>query len=102
MKRLATLGVLFAATGLGGCVYAPPLIYGKVLGPVTATSEAGPASKTGRACSQSILGIAAFGDGSINAAKRAGGITTVVSVDFESTNVLLGIYSQFCTVVKGN
>ena len=102
MKRLAMLGMLCAATGLGGCVYYPPLIYGKVMGPVTATSQSVAGAKTGRACAQSVLGIAAFGNASIDAAKKAGGITSVVSVDFESTTVLFGVYAQFCSVVKGN
>jgi TRL (tRNA-associated locus)-like protein len=90
---------------LWGCAYAlAPVssgIYGKVSGPVSATSNTGPATKTGRACANSVLGIVASGDASIEAAKRAGNITTVHTVDFESTNVLF-LYASFCTVVHGN
>jgi hypothetical protein len=37
-------------------------------------------SKTGEACAKSILGIVAFGDGSIEAAKKQGGIHEITSV----------------------
>lgn len=97
--------LLFLGLGaLSGCAYAfAPVssgVYGKVGGPITATSQAGPATKTGRACAKSILGIVANGDASIEAAKRAGNITNVVSVDFESENILL-VYATFCTIVRG-
>lgn len=98
LLALLTLGAL------SGCAYAfAPVssgVYGKVGGPITATSHAGPATKTGRACAKSILGIVANGDASIEAAKRAGNITQVVSVDFESENILL-VYATFCTIVRG-
>ena len=47
------------------------------------------------------LGIIATGDASIDAAKKAGGITNVASVDHDSTSIL-GLFATFCTVVKGN
>ena len=97
---LSLTGVL----AVSGCAYAasPVLggLYTKVSGPVNATSsQAG--NKTGRVCASSILGIIATGDASIDAAKKAGGITSVTSVDFESTSIL-GLYATFCTIVHGN
>jgi len=57
-------------------------------------------TKTGEACATGILGIAAFGDASLDAAKKAGGITDVHSVEFRGLSIL-GIYTQGCTVAHG-
>jgi len=104
LRRAAMVSTAPVVGLLSACAYAlAPVtssIYGKVRGPIAATSQATPATKTGRACSNSILGIVATGDASIDAAKRAGDITSVASVDFESTNVLF-LYASFCTVVRG-
>lgn len=64
------------------------------------TGETG--EKVGRACTMNILGVAAWGDGSIAAAKKNGGITTVATVDEELLNVLGIIYGEYCTVVTGS
>jgi len=58
-------------------------------------------SKTGQACATSIMGVAAYGDASVAAAKQAGGIATVSHVDHDLYNVL-GIYAKTCTVVVGD
>lgn len=98
-------GVVAAAAAvlLTGCAYAAsPLtggLYNNVQGPITASGAAG--SKMGKACANSILGIVATGDASIDAARRAGNITNVSSVDHESTSIL-GLYATFCTIVRGN
>jgi hypothetical protein len=47
------------------------------------------------------MGLVSWGDASINAAKNAGQIKQVASVDFDTTNVL-AIFGSFCTVVRGN
>lgn len=60
------------------------------------------ATKQGRSCSTGILGLAAWGDASVDAAKKAGGISTVHSVEYESTAVLGFIYVDVCTVVHGS
>jgi len=59
------------------------------------------APKTGRACATGILGLAAFGDASLDAAKKAGGITSVHSIEYEGTAVLGVLYVSSCTVVHG-
>lgn len=56
-------------------------------------------TKTGRACAKNILGIFATGDMSIEAAKKAGNITTITSVTKEISNMI--VMSDVCTVVKG-
>ena len=65
------------------------------------TSGAGKTGdKHGEACATGILNIVAFGDASLDAAKKAGGITEVHSVEFHGTNIL-GIYMQGCTEAHG-
>lgn len=74
-------------------------IYTGVSAPVSATSnQAG--SREGRSCASSILGIIATGDASIEAARRAGGISQISAVDEETTSVL-GVYASYCTIVRG-
>ncbi|TGJ99682.1 TRL-like family protein [Leptospira semungkisensis] len=57
---------------------------------------------TGTACSRSILGLVAFGDSSLTAAKANGKITKIAAVNYEQFAVLEGVYHSFCTVVSGN
>jgi hypothetical protein len=59
-----------------------------------------PGDKFGESCATGILAIAAFGDASIDAAKKSAGITEVHTVDLHQTNIL-GIYTQGCTQVHG-
>ena len=58
------------------------------------------ASKEGKACAQSIMGLVAQGDASISAAKAAGGITQVSHIDYTAHSIL-GVVADFCTIVKG-
>ncbi len=98
LKLIAAGVVLFVA----GCqpVASPVigLIYLDAKGPIAVTQATG--TREGKACAQSILGLFATGDASIEAAKRAGGIQEVASVDLHSTSTL-GIVSEFCTIVRG-
>jgi hypothetical protein len=90
---------------LGGCAMASggngsatgSLYSGYKMGGVVGN---GAGTKTGEACVSSILGIVATGDGSISAAKAAGGITQVAHVDHDNFSVL-GLYAKTCTVVVG-
>lgn len=71
--------------------------------PMDQTQVQGPGKsddKTGEACSTGYLGVVAMGDASLAAAKKAGGITDVHTVDFRVFNIL-GVYVQGCTVVHG-
>lgn len=64
-----------------------------------ATTESD-ATKEGKACARSIMGLVAQGDASISAAKAAGGITEVAHIDYTAHSIL-GIVADFCTIVKG-
>lgn len=103
--RLLTLALLVLAAPLSGCIpvvatTSGPLgpVYTSTSGPLLATSNAR-SSKVGRAESTGILGVA-FGDASIAAAQRNGGISTIHHVDYEVTWVL-GVYAKYTTVVYG-
>lgn len=72
--------------------------YTNVQSGVGATPQVGP--KVGEACASSILGVVATGDSSIEAARRAGGITSIASIDEKNTGIL-GIYATHCTIVRG-
>lgn len=94
---------LLAASGLVGCAMADSRTTGFLYND-TAHGELvlpGTGAKKGMACQTSILGAVATGDASIEAAKKAGGITKVTSVDATS-NSILGFYAKYCTVVRGN
>jgi TRL-like protein family len=104
MRQLFALGVIgLGLLGLTGCqpVAAPVMgilsldtKYGWV-----ATTNAN-ATKEGKACATTVMGLVASGDASIAAAKAAGGITEVSSID-HSAKSLLGITAEWCTIVKG-
>ncbi len=99
--------MLAIATGivlLSGCAgVASPVGNGmfvtNVQGPVVATTNAD-VSKSGKACMSNVLGWFATGDASITKAAANGVITEIAVVDHTSFS-LLGLYSQYCTVVKG-
>jgi len=62
----------------------------------------GPApTKEGKACATTVLGLVGTGDASIEAAKANGGITTISHVD-HSAKSTLGIFGEWCTIVRGN
>ena len=57
-------------------------------------------AKSGEACMSSIFGLVATGDASIEAAKKAGGITQIAYVDHDQFSVV-GVYATSCTIVHG-
>jgi hypothetical protein len=86
--------------------YPVGIIYSATQAPSTidrveASGDNKAAPKMGRACSTGILGLAAFGDASLDAAKKQGGITSVHSVEYEATAVLGPVYVVACTIVHG-
>jgi len=114
MKRFAltTLGVLAlassgcAAAGLGGDRPPPGLFYSGVKGiafPTEAqvTDGVRPGPKQGQACTSGVLGFAAWGDMSLDAAKKAGGITRVDTIDFSQFAILGLAYVKNCIVITG-
>ncbi len=101
------LGKALAAIAVGillcGCVpvYTPlvGIVMTDVTGPIMSNGKVG--AKEGRACAQSILMLFAQGDASIAAAAKAGGIRKIDTVDHYS-RTMLGIVSDFCTIVRGS
>ena len=102
-RRSLAIGLILAVALAfsAGCVQSPTgpgLIYMNVKGPL------GPAggestSRKGKSCARVILALFAWGDASIESAKRDGAITTVTTMDHESFN-LIG-FGSFCTIVYG-
>lgn len=104
MKKLflTTLSLGVAVALFSGCASTAPVgaLYTDAKLPTTATSASG-ASKVGEATCTSILGLVAMGDCSVDAAAEAGHIGSIKSVDSKVFSIL-GIYSTYTTVVKGN
>jgi hypothetical protein len=102
--RWIALVTLVAALALPGClaVHGPPigLLCTYAQGPVAVASDAPLADpKVGRAESHSAL-LFTYGDASIAAAMKQGGITRVHHVDYEVKS-LFGVFTEFTTVVYG-
>jgi hypothetical protein len=97
MKYIALLGIVLM---LAGCATYWPMGLLYTEGKMGAQADNGAADRTGRACMQSYLGLVAFGDASIEAAKATGGIKEIVSINYEVKNIL-GVYGEYCLVVKG-
>ena len=95
--------VLIAALFLSGCAMtmtpAVGMLYSDVKGPHVATSNPGYA-KVGIAKAESILGLIATGDASIEAAMKNGGIKKVHHVDYHTRNIL-GVYAELTVFVYG-
>ncbi|MGA6828262.1 TRL-like family protein [Nitrospira sp. NS4] len=104
MKQTLVIGLLgLGVIAITGCqpVASPlmGLIYNETKFGYEATQSPN-ATKEGKACANTIMGLVATGDASITAAKAAGGITEVSHVD-HSAKSTLGIVAEFCTIVKG-
>ena len=56
-------------------------------------------SKTGEACGKNILGIFSYGDSSIEAARKAGNISKITTIDKKIKNNVFT--SEVCTIVRG-
>jgi hypothetical protein len=100
MKLSYLVGGLAIAGMISGCASPMPMgaLYTELKLPVTATGTAG--RKEGTAECQSVLGLVATGDCSIETAKKNGGISKVSAVDWEAKNIL-GILGQYKIHVFG-
>ncbi len=103
MQALTRALLVVSAISLSSCQpVASPLIgnfYNDVKFGNFATSISG-ATKEGKACASTILALFASGDASIEAAKQQGGITEISYIDHTSKSIL-GVWAEFCTIVKG-
>jgi len=57
--------------------------------------------RTGTSCGQTVLGIVAFGDSSVQSAKQSAGIQNVATIDRDYFSIL-GLYGKSCLIVSGN
>ncbi len=103
----AAMGAALAmiVIGCGGFGYPNGSIYTGTQVPsgINLNETSGPGKtgdKSGEACATGILSLAAFGDASLDAAKKAGGISDLHSIEFHETWIL-GVYTQGCTEVHG-
>ena len=105
MKNVLMAGFLgFCLLNLTGCmgVASPVAGWAYTEAKWDGVIEDGPApTKTGKACAQSYLTMIATGDASLETAKANGGITQISHVDHSSKNIL-GIFGEYCTIVKGS
>ncbi|MCX8044666.1 MAG: TRL-like family protein [Desulfobacterota bacterium] len=102
MKKLIAL-VLMIGFLSGACASYLPMgvIYTKVDAPVAAGEGPVKYSKVGKAEAQSILGLVALGDASIQTAARNADIKTIKYVDYHVENIL-GIIGRYTTTVYGD
>ena len=105
MKKLIFLAVFAVAVcGFSGCMAPMSPVGGAIFMDVKASLAATSnmkGKKVGEASVKSFLGVYAVGDASIQAAAKAGGITKISAVDYQSKTIL-GIISTFTTIVYGD
>lgn len=108
MKKLALVGAL-VFLGTGCSVISPyPIgfIYTGVKAPspltqVEAQGKEKSGASRGEACASGVLGLFAWGDASIDTAKKAGRITDVHAIDYSNQSILGALYTKSCTIVTG-
>lgn len=107
MNREKTLTFFIALFILGASFLGHTPIYFPVMGlmitnvksPIAETSKTA-GSKTGEATADTLLGLIAHGDASIEKAAINGGITKIMTVKYKSYNIL-GVFARFTTIVTG-
>jgi hypothetical protein len=110
MRTMAGFAALCAVAALTlGCQYTAPVkppmggLFSSYSAPMSTqfTGQSTPA-KTGQASAESVLGLVAWGDCSLQTAAKNGGLATIDYCDYEYVNVVLGIYQKFTTKAHGN
>jgi hypothetical protein len=101
MKKsgLFLLGLTLSGCYAGVASPVPGFLYADVKSGKIGTSEVADLKK-GVATCESILGLIAVGDCSVEAAKKNGGIAKVQYADSAVKNIL-GVYATYTTVVHG-
>ena len=106
MSRMLAGMIAALSAASVGCYSAPVmppsgLVYSKVEAPVSPAvmgREVG--ALKGEASAKSLFGLVAWGDASVEAAIRDGGITSPRHIDYKFFNVAL-VYQEFTTIVYG-
>ncbi len=98
MKKL----LLILLLSLSACATSTPqgIVYTEVKLPINVTSNGQAYARTGVAECKSVMGLVAFGDCSIETAKKQGGVSKVYHVDWEARNIL-GILGEYRLIVYG-
>jgi hypothetical protein len=105
MKNTSMLVLgLLRIGALSGCAMATKqsvtgFAYSDVVNAGEVTSNVA-GTKMGEACATSYVGVYATGDASVETARRNGGITSITSVDYKTSNIL-GFLATSCTRVRG-
>lgn len=105
---VAAVSVLVLVSMLSGCMIAAPVIppqgwvYNDTKSPISTNFKDTPVgTKMGTASASSLLwGLIGFGDCSIHAAARQGGLSRIYHADYEHFNIL-GIYTKTTVFVYG-
>lgn len=97
MARVFTF--ILAVALLSGCAFPQGALFTGVQYAIDATAQPR-GDKMGESCSIGILGIIAIGDASIDTARRNGRISKITSVDGSYLSIL-GLFQQFCSIVRG-
>jgi hypothetical protein len=102
MKKLLVLAVLIGLF-TGACATYQPMgvIYTNVASGVAGGDGPVKYSKVGKAEAQSVLGLIATGDASIQTAAKNGDIKTIKYVDYHVENIL-GVIGRYTTTVYGD
>ena len=94
---LPVIAVLMSSCAMNAHI---PAAVSMTQGHVTTTLARGAVKKTGKACTKNVLALYSWGDASIDAARKNAGIKKVAYIDNSYFNVL-GIYQEYCTLVRG-
>jgi hypothetical protein len=106
LRSVARAILLAALAGAAGCVNSPVVppygsFFNFTAAPVDiAFDQNGVGPRVGKAKARSILYLFSFGDASVAAAARDGGISVVDHVDCQILNVLF-FYASYETIVRG-
>ena len=106
LRLLVVVVVCAAVTGCAGMAWAPVippsgLVYTSTSAPLDIDFDKTQlGTKVGRASTQAVLGLVAFGDASTAAAARNGGLTVIHHADYSMVSIL-GLYSSYTTIVYG-
>jgi hypothetical protein len=101
-KILSMVAVLTFFAMITGCATFMPFgsVYTELKLPIAVTANGGQVSKVGTSTCTSVLTLVAWGDCSIDAAKKNGAIAKVSHVDWDAYNIL-GIYGKYKLTVYG-
>lgn len=110
-KLLSTMLVLSGGLVAGGCAInnsnigyggqPTGVVYSNYNTPGSIADATVKPLKTGKACTEGVLWVSAWGNAGTNDAMQNGGITKLANVQYSNYSILSGIYSEYCTIATG-